>query len=601
MRRILSLLAFLPLSMPVLRAQDGAAAATPAEAAVPAKTKVTVLRPTGRFADLAEAGFSPASLLTGGGAPPKPFFEFRATVEGLAKAEGATVLLDLSRPFGLNLPQTAEIVRALAKVRAAGKKIVCYLEIADTGALQLAAQCDRVLMAEMGACDLKSLSLNVTHFKDALDLLGVEAEMTRVGEFKGAVEPYVRSSISPGLAKHYRAMLETMNAEVVKSIAVGRKLEPARIRELQAQRLFTAAAAKAAGLVDALVPYAGADRALRTELGGDDLELVDAAPKKAKKNRDLFAMLSEMFRSKKEDDEEGDVDEIVVLHLAGAIADGFSSEPGSMVSGPAVEAIEALTTNDHVKGVVVRVNSPGGSATASEAIRLALVRLAEKKPVVYSMGDLAASGGYWITCIGRPIVAEPTTITGSIGVFSMRFQLGALMRRLGVHGDIVGLDEGAEMDAMDRPWSDAARARMQSFVDEIYERFIAIAAASRKLPPEALRAIAGGRVWSGAQARELGLVDAVGGLDDALALVRKEAKVADDVEVRHAPQPKDFAATIMEKMFDAQARLGAEAGLLDLLGRLSRIDGLLTLVRDALDGSGAPTVYALMPIDLRVR
>ncbi len=597
MQRFLLLFAFVPLLPLPLSAQD----AVPAAGKSPAPTVVTVLRPQGAYADLAEGHFDATSLLTGGGAPPKSFFDLRATMAGLAKVDGSTVLLDLSRPFALNLAQTAEATRTLTMVRAAGKRIVCYLENAGTVQLQLAAACDRVLLAEMGAVDFRSLALNVMHFKDALDLLGIEAEMTRVGEFKGAVEPYVRSSISPALKQHYLKMLASMNDVVVQRIAVGRKLDPARVRELQSQRLFAADAAKAAGLVDELVSYAGAERAMRHELGQDNLEFVDAAPKKVRKNRDLFAMLTEMFRSKRDDDDDSNADELVVLHLAGAIQDGTGAEPGSMVSGPAVETIDGLASNDHVKGVVVRVNSPGGSATASEAIRLALQRLADKKPVVYSMGELAASGGYWITCIGRPIVAEPTTITGSIGVFSLRLQMGALMRRLGVHSDIVGLDEGVEMDAIDRPWSDSARARMQSFVDQVYDRFVAIAAESRKLPPDAVRAIAGGRVWSGAQARELGLVDAVGGLDDALAMVRTAAKVADEVEVRHLPQPKDFASVIMERMFESQAIAAIEPRWVDLLARLGRVDGLLILLRSALAGDQANTVYALLPSDLRVR
>ncbi len=272
-----------------------------------------------------------------------------------------------------------------------------------------------------------------------------------------------------------------------------------------------------------------------------------------------------------------------------------------MVSGPAVEAIDALTKNDHVKAVVVRINSPGGSATASEAIRRALERLAAKKPLVYSMGELAASGGYWITCIGKPIVCEPTCITGSIGVFSMRFQFGALMRRLGVHSDIVALDDGGEMDAIDRPWSEATHARMQSFVDEIYDRFVSIAATSRKLPPDALRAIAGGRVWSGKQALEIGLVDQLGGLDDAIALVRKQANLPDAVEVRHAPQPKDFAQVIMEQMFDAKALVEAEPKLLNVLSRLARADALLTLLQDALRGESQTKVWAMLPGDFAIR
>ena len=445
--------------------------------------------------------------------------------------------------------------------------------------------------------------MSVMHYKDALGLLGVEVDMTRVGEFKGAVEPYVRSTMSEGLHKHYAAMLQSMNRVVCEGIAKGRKLDPARVAELQAQRMFTAEEALAAGLVDELVTYEGGKRALQTAMGKElgDYEVVDAAPKKAKKNKDLLSSLSEMFKSKREDEEDDDYPAIVVLHLAGAIQDGSAASAGSIVSEPSVKEIDALAADDFVKGVVVRINSPGGSATASEAIRLALERLAAKKPVVFSMGELAASGGYWITCIGQPIFAEAGTITGSIGVFSMRFQVGALMRRLGVHTDIVALDEGAHMDAMDRPWTDSARNRMQSFVDQIYDQFLSIAAKSRNMTVDSVRAVAGGRVWSGAQAIEIGLVDRIGGVEDAIALVREKAKPGDEVEIRHLPRPKDFAQSFLEGMFDASAFAKGDAAILAMLAKLSRLDGLTALLRHAVEQDRPMTVYALMPEDLRVR
>jgi protease-4 len=598
MRAVVFLTFLLPLPclpMPVLAQEETAVAA---EKAAPAK--IPFLRPSGSYADLPEIGFDPTSLLTGGGGPPKAFYALLDAIDGLAKAESDTALLDLSRPFGLNLAQLREVERRLARVRAQGKRIVAYLENGSPLAVQLAALCDRVVMADMAMLDCKSPSLSVTHFKDLFDLVGVQAEMTRVGEFKGAVEPFVLSEMSPALREHYAAMLASMNEDIVRRIASGRGLSAAQVRELQGRRLLRAAEAKASGLVDAVVPWEGAERALRRELGRDDVALVDAMPGKKARNRDLFAMLSEMFRARRDDDEIEEP-ELVVLHLAGGIGDGDKAQPGSMVSGPSVKTIDELAGNEHVKGVVVRINSPGGSATASEAIRSALARLAARKPVVFSMGEVAASGGYWITCIGRPIVAEAGTITGSIGVFSLRFQAQRLMQRLGIHGQMVVLDESAAMDAIDRPWSDVAKARIQAFVDDVYDRFVALVADSRKLPADTVRGIAGGRVWSGAQAVQHGLVDAIGGLDDALALVRKEAGVGDDLEVRHVPKPRDLASSLMEQLFDASALAAIDPRLPALLQGLGRLDGLLLLAGDALAGGGTGRVYALLPADLRVR
>jgi protease IV len=586
-------------SVPAI-APEAAAVPGGGEAAV-AKQTVPFLRPSGSYEDLAEMAFDPASLLLGGGGGrPKAFFPFVAAVDALAKVAERDVVLDLSGDPSFNLPQLRELERAIARVRGAGKQVTCYLENAGAGAFQLAAQCDRILMADMGALELRSPAMTVPHFKDALDLLGVQVEVTRVGAWKGAVEPFTLPSMSDHLRAHYVAMLTAMNDDVVRRIATGRKLAPDAVRALQAQRLFGAKEALAKGLVDQLVPWTGCKRALATVRGDDAFDLVDAAPKKKAQSRDLMALLSSMFRQQKEEEIEDPM--LVVLHLAGTIVDGDKPAAGSMVSGPAVARIDELAANGNVKGVVVRINSPGGSASASEAIRQALQRLAAAKPVVFSMGDLAASGGYWITTIGQPILAEAGTITGSIGVFGMRFQTGALMRRLGVHTEIVRLDDGALMDAIDRPWSEQARGRMQAFVDDIYERFLAHVAASRGRTREQVDAIAGGRVWAGQQAVDNGLVDAIGGLDDALAMVRKRAGVADDVEVSHVPEPKNFADSLFSSLFEAQVAAGADAALLrTLLSRCAAFSEVAGLLRDALTGNGVPKVWALLPPGLRVR
>lgn len=583
-----------------LRAQEEPESAVAAEDGKGDRPRLPFLKPSGRYADLAEAGFDPTSLLLGGGgAPPKPFYPFLAAVDGLAKLPEAEVLLDLTGGASFNLPQLRELERALARVRAAGKRIVCYVENADIGTYQIAAQCDQVLLADMGTLDLRSPAMQVMHLKDALDLLGVQVEVTRVGAFKGAVEPYMLPSMSSHLREHYEAMLQTMNDDIVRRIAVGRRLAPEAVRAMQAQRLFPAREALARGLVDALVPWSGPEHALANVRGSAAFRLVDAAPKKKPPSRDFMILLSNMFRQKKEEAIEEPM--LVVMHLAGQIVDGDKPSAGSMVSGPAVKKLDELAANDQVKGVVVRINSPGGSATASEAIRQALQRLAAKKPVVFSMGDVAASGGYWITAIGRPIIAEVGTITGSIGVFGMRFQTGALMRRLGVHTEIVRLDDGPLMDAMDRPWSDDARARMQGYVDDVYGRFLDLVASSRRRSRDEIDAIAGGRVWSGQQAVANGLVDAIGGLDEALAMVRQQAGLGAEVEVMHVPEAKNFADSIFSSLFESASAAGVDQRLLRaVLGRAAEFGEVLGLLHEALHADGRMRVHALLP-GVRVR
>ncbi|MFN3243854.1 MAG: signal peptide peptidase SppA [Planctomycetota bacterium] len=604
MRITLSAVPFLitcSLAAPLATAQEAAAEAKATEAAEAKQEpeKVAFLRPSGLYSDLPEAGFDPTSLLTGGGAQPKAFFPFLQMIEDLAAQPGENVLIDLSAGAGFNLAQQREVERAIARVRGAGKHITCYLEGAGIGAYQIAAQCDRILLADMGGVDLRSPAMNVMHFKDALDLLGVQVEVTRVGEFKGAVEPYMLPTMSSHLREHYRAMLTSMNGDIVRRIAAGRKLSQSKVRELQERRMFTAKEALLEGLVDRLVPWEGARRALANVRGDDDFELEDVAPRKKKKRRDLMSMLTSMMRSQKE--EEIEDPEIVVMHLSGQIVDGNAPSAGSMVSGPSVARLDKLADNDLVKGVVIRINSPGGSATASEAIRLAIARLAKKKPVVFSMGEMAASGGYWITAIGEPILAEVGTITGSIGVFGMRFQPGALMRRLGVHTEIVSIDDGPQMDAMDRPWTPEARAKIQSGVDDVYDRFLALVAKSRGKTAEQVDGIAGGRVWSGEQAVHNGLVDEIGGVDRAVAMIRERARIEGDLEIRHMPQPTNFADAFFSQLFDAKVETTEGALLETLIARCGRFGEVVAVLREALTSDGKARIYALMPAGLRVR
>jgi protease-4 len=588
---------FAPLAM----AQDTTPVAS--ETAVeqkPDPEEIAFLRPSGAYADLAESSFDPMSLLTGGGGAPKSFFQFLEMVDELATAPGTNVLLDLSAGVGMNLAQQRELERAIARVRKAGKHITCYLEHAGIGNYQIAAQCDHILLADMGGVDLRSPALNVMHFKDALDLLGVQVEVTRVGEFKGAVEPYMLPTMSNHLREHYQAMLTSMNQDIVRRIAIGRKLSTDKVRGLQESRVFTAKQALLEGLVDRLVPWTGAKRALALVRGDSDYELKDVAPKKKKKRRDLMSLIGDLMRSKKV--EEIEDPQIVVMHLAGEIVDGTSASAGSMVSGPSAERLDKLADNELVKGVVIRINSPGGSATASEAIRQAILRLAKKKPVVFSMGELAASGGYWITAIGEPILAEVGTITGSIGVFGMRFQPGALMRRLGVHSEMVRIDEGPMMDAMDRPWSPHARARIQAGVDEIYDLFLDIVAKSRNKTPAQVNAIAGGRVWSGQQALENGLVDKIGGVEAAVAMVRQRAKIVGDLEVRHVPEPGNFTDSLFSSLFDAHIEAAPNRAILQaMLAQCGRFSEVLGMLQEAILGDGKTKIYALMPAGLRVR
>ena len=366
-----------------------------------------------------------------------------------------------------------------------------------------------------------------------------------------------------------------------------------KVRGMQAQRLFTAEQAKAAGLVDKLVPWIGAKMALKKVMGKEDLRFRDVMRKQAKrKSVDFLTMMTNLLNPKTEEAkiEKG----LVVLHLSGQIVDGASRVAGSIVSGPVVTQVRDLAKDKDVQGVVVRINSPGGSATASEAILLALKELAKAKPVVFSMGSVAASGGYYVTCIGRPIFAEAGTVTGSIGVFGMKPSLGALMRRVGVHEEIVGLDSSASFMSMENLWTDEQRSVMQDNVNQVYDRFTAHVSASRKIPVADVLKIAGGRVWSGAQAIANKLVDKLGGLDAALAMIAEEAGIGDDFEITHLPSPTDMFSSLVGDMMGVKALLPGTA--LQLVARRAgAFEPALRILLDALEGDRPMRVWAMMP------
>lgn len=505
-------------------------------AKAPPKKQVRVLALSGSYEDLPSGGgFNPTDLVLGGGmGKPKGFYKLCDYLDELSHEELVShVVFDLSASgLSMNPAQLDELTRRLQHLRGHGKKCIAWLESASNVHLAIAAACDEILLADLGGIDIPSSSMETMFYRDAMDLLGIQASVTRAGDFKGAVEPYLNSTMSKHLKAHYLAMLESINSAQVARIAKGRGLSAGVVRDLQKKRMILPAEALSSRLVDRLVPYGSMKKSIMDSLG-DNYDWT--TPKsKPKREMSIFELMGKAMAPPKDPSKLKD-NSIVVLHLSGTIEDGKAAKAGAIVSGPTVKLIEDLAADDKVKGVVVRINSPGGSATASEAIRQALDGLAKKKTLVYSMGELAASGGYWITCIGQPIFAEHGTITGSIGVFSLKVSAGTLMRRVGVHVESVTLDPAAGMDALNHAWTEEEIDAMQGFIGTIYNKFLQIASTSRGIPVETLKSLAGGRVWSGEQAKANQLVDQLGGLDDALAMVAKGAKL-DKFKVVHRPE-----------------------------------------------------------------
>ena len=479
-----------------------------------------------------------------------------------------------------------------------------WLESAESAHLAVAAGCDHVAMADLGGVDMPSKTMQSYFYRDAMDLLGLKASVVKAGNFKGAVEPYVNATMSEHLRRHYLEMLTSMNDAQVSMIARGRGLTTEKVRELQKQRLFIPAEALAAGLVDELAPF-GTMKATMNRWVGGETSWVEAAAK-PKKEMSVFELMGKVMSGGPDKATKVSEISIAVMHLSGAIVDGKKESPGSIVSGPTVKTIQEIGRDDKIKGVVVRINSPGGSATASEAIRQALAELAKKKPTIVSMGEVAASGGYWVSCLGVPVYAERGTLTGSIGVFSMKISFGTLLKRVGLHMENIALDEAASAFAPDRGWNEDDQAKLQKTIDDVYGRFLKLVSESRGIPVEKLQDLAGGRVWSGSQAKAAGLVDEIGGLDDCLAAVAKKAGI-EKYEIVHRPNVS--AGLDLSVLFgdsDASTRLaslGVSQEALALLGQAGLRTGVIDLfLREAIGGaSGRPTVWALAPDELSIR
>ena len=579
-------------------AKAGADAQSRAGAKKPA-VRIIVLN--GTYVDYPSiSDMDPMSLLLGGLDKPGSFFALCERLGELATDDEIQhVLFDLSSStLHLNLAQLSELSRHIRKLRDAGKRTFALLENAGTIHYSIASCCDTILMTDLGSIDLPSLSILTLHFRDAMELLGAKASFVRTGDFKGAVEPFTLSEMSEPLRAHYKEMLVTMNDALLEQLCAGRKLSREQFRKIQSDRLFTPLAAQAAKLVDAVVPM-GTSRENVAKLIGQEVTWVE--PQKAKpKQLSFFELMGKIMGGAQE--RRANKPAVAVLHLDGQIVDGEKEMPEMLVSGPTVKAIQELESDDNVRAVVARINSPGGSATASEAIRAALDKLAKKKPLMISMGSMAASGGYWISCVGRPVYAEPETLTGSIGVFALKLSFGQFLKKIGLKVESVTLDESAGAMAIDRGWTATEQERMQGFVDDIYDKFLKLVAGSRKLKVEQVSPIAGGRVWSGAQARKLGLVDQLGGLDEALAASAREAGLEPGYQVIHRPRKKSLF-----ELFDLFGESTDEirSSLSPTARKWLREAGFdlsvpLNLARESLSGQ-PPKIWLLAPTEMVIR
>lgn len=429
-----------------------------------------------------------------------------------------------------------EIRQSLISFRESGKWVVAYNTTLSEGAYYLATAADKIYMNPEGDVEFNGLTIEVSFFKRLFDKLEIRPQIFRVGEFKSAVEPFIMEQMSAENELQLTELANAINNVMLQRISEARNIDIAKLKEMSDNMMIrNARIAKELGLIDELY-YDDEFRAnLRERLGvekDDDVKMV-----KYSKYRKSYSNYS---KSK---------NEIAVLVADGAIMPGEDQGQTGIIAGDSfVKEIRKARENDKVKAIVIRINSPGGEFRASDMMWREIQLATKDKPVIASMSDYAASGGYYMAMGCDTIVAQPHTITGSIGIFGMMFDAsGFLGNKLGITFDEVRTGKYGDMYTITRPLTEGERNYWQRNLDEHYNTFTSKAADGRDMPQEELLKVASGRVWTGAQARERNLVDIVGGFDDAVRIAAEAAGVADDYRVKYFPQPKTFLEQWLER------------------------------------------------------
>lgn len=496
---------------------------------------------------------------------------------------GVLIHLDAT-PF--SLAQIEELRGSIARLRAAGKPVVAYLDRATSnGAYLLACAADRVYMHPAAEIELIGLSAEIQFFRGSLDLVGVEPQFARRAEYKSAVESFTNTESSPAAREQMDALVDDLSAVLVEGIASSRGRKPEQIEEMIDRGPFTAEEALREGLIDGLFYPDELEGSLDSSFQED------------------YALDAEYGLT---EDESGwrSPYEIAVIYVDGAIVSGPSSGPGLLGgagtagSDTIVGQLEQARRERSVQAVILRVDSPGGSAFASDEIWRAVDRLQREKPVIVSMGGVAASGGYYVSAGANKIFASPATITGSIGVYGGKVSLEGLYEKVGLNYELYNRGRNAAMYSMSKPMDEVEYAALDRMIGSTYAQFKQRVISGRHLSPEKVEQVARGRVWSGRDALEQGLVDELGGMMEAI----DEAREMADLPARAEVELITYDGLIGEDVYArrsvralarelASAAIGREAAALP--AELSLLEQYRLL--------SSETVWAVLPYQIKVR
>jgi len=430
-------------------------------------------------------------------------------------------------------PTTIEEIRqSLLDFRKSGKWVISYADSYTEGAYYLATAADKVYLNQEGMVEFNGLATEVTFFKKLFDKLSIKPEIFRVGDFKSAVEPFFRENLSDENKLQLNSMLQSIYGNMLTNIAESRKIPKDKLKEISDKMLVRNAKQSVEfGLIDSLYYDDQVKAEIRQRLG-----LKKDATISFTKYNDYKTSYDLTSSSK---------NEIAVIVADGDILPG-EADQGVVGSATIREAIRRARTSDRVKAIVIRVNSPGGAFQAADEMWREVSLAAKEKPVIASMGDYAASGVYYLAMACDTIVAQPVTITGSIGVFSVMFDLSEFLGdKIGITSEEVKTGEIGELVSVTRPLTEVEKNIWQTQTNEIYETFTRKAADGRKMTQEELKKIASGRVWTGEQAKANGLVDVLGGFEDAIKIAASKAGISSDYKLCFYPKQKNT----LEKLF----------------------------------------------------
>lgn len=477
------------------------------------------------------------SMLTGDNSNVYGLDDILASIKKAKENENIKGIYIQASALGSPYASLQAIRNALTDFKESGKFIVAYSDGYTQGLYYLSSVADKVILNPKGMIEWRGIASAPIFYKDLLQKVGIEMQIFKVGTYKSAVEPFIATEMSPANREQVTEFIGSIWGQVVSGVSDSRNISPDSLNAYADRMLmfYPAEESVKCGLADTLI-YKNNVRDYLKQLANVD-----------KDDRLPILGLDDMINVKKNvpKDKSGDI--VAVYYASGEITDqsGSAASEDGIVGNKVIRDLRKLKDDKDVKAVVLRVNSPGGSAFASEQIWHAVKELKAEKPVIVSMGDYAASGGYYISCVADTIVAEPTTLTGSIGIFGMVPNVKELADKVGITYDVVKTNKFADFGNLMRPFNNDEKALMQMMITEGYDTFLTRCAEGRHMTKEAIGKIAEGRVWTGETAKKLGLVDELGGIDKALDIAVKKANLNGYTVVSY-PEKKDFLSTLLD-------------------------------------------------------